>query len=311
MAALSWTTATKGSFMRSVASRLAAPAVRLARRTIGTFLRELPRVRKAAWQRRHYPAGTASIPLFVVGCQRSGTTMVLEVLDRSGETSVFHEYHRAAMEDFRLRAPEVIDRIVDESRAPVVVFKPITESQWTDRLLERHPQARAIWLFRRYQDVANSALAKWPGTNTTFVDAIREGEPAKLGWQTERISPEVQAVVNAVGADLSQAEGAAMFWYARNQLYFEQDLAHDPRVLLVQYEQLVQDPEGGFRRIFEFAGATFDPAFVRDVAPTSLGRRTFGPIRDSVKRICDEMMSRLVSTERALAGRGAQDPVTD
>jgi hypothetical protein len=281
------------SLASSLASRLPAPIAAFGRRTLGTALRELPRWRKARWQRRHRADGERAGLAFVFGTQRSGTTMLLEVLDRSRDSEVYHEYHSAAMDEFRLRPPSVIDGLVARSAARVIVLKPITESHRADWLLNRFPYARAIWVFRHYQDVANSAMAKWPGNNTEFVDRVREGNLQAMDWRGERVSEEVLATVRHLAEQpLSQAEGAVLFWYARNALYFEMDLASDPRVMLVKYDELVSHP-ARFAEIFRHVGIPFDPRSIEEVHASSVGRRPFGPIREDVREVCDAMMRRL------------------
>jgi hypothetical protein len=283
--------------------RLTDWVVTIGRRTLGTALRELPRWRKAWWQRRH-PAGNSRAGLvFVLGTQRSGTTMLLDVLDRSRDTEVHHEYDSAAMDAFRLRPPAVIDRLAERSAARVVVLKPITESHRADWLLNRFPDTRAIWVFRSYQDVANSAIAKWPGENTEFVDRVREGNLQALDWRGERVSEETLVTVRGLAQrSLGEPEGAALFWYARNALYFELDLVNDPRVLLVRYDALVAEPEE-FPSMFQFLGLPFDRRFVDSVSRTSIGRRPFGPIREDVRLLCDGMMQRLEDAQRAQVSR--------
>jgi hypothetical protein len=284
-----------------MASRLSAAAARFARRTLGTAVREWPRWRKAQWQRRH-PAGAPATLGFVVGAQRSGTTMLLEALDRSRQTAVYHEYHSQAMDAFRLRPLPVIERLAATSAAQVMVLKPLTESQSVDVLLERFPDAKAIWMFRGYQDVANSAVAKWPGDNTRFANAVRDGRLAGLDWQAERINPEVlELVAHLAGGDLTEQEGAALFWYARNHLYFDRKLHDDPRVRLVEYEELVSDPLNAFPGVFGHLGLSFEPRFVEGVTASSLGRRRFGPINPEIEAHLEGMMERLRAAKRTQA----------
>ena len=83
-----------------------------------------------------------------------------------------------------------------------------------------------------------------------------------------------------------------IFWYARNALYFEMDLASDPRVMLVKYDELVSQP-ARFAEIFRHVGIPFDPRSIEEVHASSVGRRPFGPIREDVQEVCDAMMRRL------------------
>ena len=83
------------------------------------------------------PAPGPAEPRFVFGCQRSGTTMLVQTLDRSPELWLYNEYHRAAFDDrLRLRSFEVIDLLINRCRAQQVLFKPLCDNQRADRNLE-------------------------------------------------------------------------------------------------------------------------------------------------------------------------------
>ena len=57
--------------------------------------------------------------VFVGGIQRSGTNLMIDVLERSIETDVFHERDRRAFQDFQMRPPEVIRHLLDATGQPV------------------------------------------------------------------------------------------------------------------------------------------------------------------------------------------------
>lgn len=274
--------------------RVKGVALDMARRTLGTARREWPRWRKARWQRSH-PSGQDSARLaFVVGSQRSGTTMLLEVLDRSRETVVYHEYHAQAMDAFHLRPLKVIESLAARSAAKLMVLKPLTETQRVPELLGRFPDSRAIWLFRSYQDVANSAIAMFPGKSWEFVEAVRAGDLASIGLRREEVSSVLQDLVKQLASpDAREQEAASLFWYARNQLYFDMDLEGDPRVLLVAYESLVTQPERYFPIIYRHLDLEFDQRHVANVRFGSLVRDPFGPINSAIQQACDEMLHRL------------------
>src|ERR1700721_775604 len=71
--------------------------------------------------------GGGDYVVFVGGVQRSGTEMVMDVLERSPDTRVFHEQDPRAFDRFELRADEVI-RPLARSVAPCVVFNPFCDN---------------------------------------------------------------------------------------------------------------------------------------------------------------------------------------
>ncbi|UCE86300.1 MAG: sulfotransferase [Deltaproteobacteria bacterium] len=264
----------------------------------------LARLRKHLWQRIHLRRPADKTALFVVGCHRSGTTMLASVMDRSPRSWVYHEGSRRAFHDYRLRAPEVVERRIADSRASTVVFKPICDAQWTDRILDRHPGSRAIWIYRRYADVVNSAVVKWGDHQKDIMRWIRDEDAERLGWRGERLSDENRDLVKRLyRAQMSPADGAALFWYLRNALFFELGLDRDPRVLTVRYEDLVTNPESEIERVYAHAGCRFEPAFAAGVFASSVGRTPSPPLEAEIRSLCDAMTSRLDAAHRSRPGR--------
>ena len=240
--------------------------------------------------------------VFEVGCQRSGTTMLGEVINRSLDTWVYFEHDRRAFRDFRLRTAEV-DRLARWPGRPVAVLKSIVDSQWTDRFLDRHPRSKAIWIYRGYADVARSAIAKWGGHQRRLIDGVRRRQLAELGWRGERLADHVVATIDRLHRpDLSVQEGAALFWWMRNSIVWDRGLADDERVLVVRYEDLVTDPTRYFERVFRFLGVSFDPAFVTDTTPSSARGQPLDHVHPDITSLCDTMQHRLDGAyERSLA----------
>ena len=93
--------------------------------------------------------------------------------------------------------------------------------------------------------------------------------------------------------DLSNEDAACLYWYLRNQLYFELALDQDPRVLIVQYEDAVLNKERGFRRIFDFLGFPYDPAVIGDVFTSSVRKNAPPDIDPAIREVCDALTVRL------------------
>ncbi|RMD61515.1 MAG: sulfotransferase family protein [Alphaproteobacteria bacterium] len=229
--------------------------------------------------------------LFVSGVQRSGTEMMMQVLERSFETDMFHESDARAFADYQMRERAVIHRLVDESRAPVVVIKALCEAQELRSLLDEFAPAKALWAVRRYEDMINSHLRKWTGCPQTIGDIVADRNAA--AWRGRGMSDETHALVSRYyHPDMTPASAVALFWVFRNRLFFEQGFDTDERVLVVRYEPLVRDPIAGFGRIFEFAGLKFSPRFVHDVHAGSIGKQRPPDIEPAIRELCDEMIAR-------------------
>lgn len=250
------------------------------------------RARKYAYQRLH-PARD-SMPVFIVGSQRSGTNMLLATLDRSFETWIYNEARRsAAFANWRIHPIEVLDSLIRRSYAKCVIFKPLCDSQWIDRLLGVHPNARAIWLYRHYRDVAGSAVREWGAHAKTVVGRIAKGELEAVGWRGERISQETVSLVRRLySPEMSDFAGAALRWYVRNQTYFDLALQRRSDVILARYEDLVLSPDKAFLALFGYLGLQYERRFAEQISSSSVGRFMNVDLPDEVERLCNSMLER-------------------
>ena len=94
----------------------------------------------------------------VAGVQRSGTNMLMDVLERSFETDVYHERDRRAFQDYLMREASAIKRLAGKSSGRVFVIKALCELDQLPFLMEEFTPAKVLWIVRGYNDMINSAL---------------------------------------------------------------------------------------------------------------------------------------------------------
>ncbi len=93
--------------------------------------------------------------------------------------------------------------------------------------------------------------------------------------------------------DITAEDGGCLYWYIRNQLYYDLELDKDPRVLIVNYEDAVLQQEQAFRRIFKFLGFPYDPQVVKDVFAGSVGKHPWPGVDGNIREVCDTLKTRL------------------
>jgi len=99
------------------------------------------------------------VPAFILGCQRSGTTICQNVFSGSKEVAVFRQGSKEVMtEGWRLRPYDEIQALIDRQKARVILFKPINDSQAALEILEQFDNSRVVWIYRHFHDTANSAV---------------------------------------------------------------------------------------------------------------------------------------------------------
>ncbi len=263
------------------------------------------------------------VPVFILGCQRSGTTICQNVFLEARGFGVFREGSRKAMtENWRLRPKRDIDRLIKQTRRSILLFKPINDSQWADYLLGDFENARIIWIYRSVFDTANSAVAKWQGSQRDMVKWIGDAfsdlpshdeamrrieEKPNYGIYAERLPEDaIEQLVRWTRAPLSEHTGAAILWYLRNRIVKDLGLMQDPRVLLVNYEEFVQGPVPQLERMCHFMGAKFEPELADGVFSSSIGKADLPDIDPDVRAACIELTDFLDTALEEQGGRVAE-----
>jgi len=110
-----------------------------------------------AWRQRLRPRPVAR-HVFVAGMQRSGTNLLMDVLDASAATRVFHETDPRAFVRYEMRDPAVIRQLAQSSPAPVFVIKALCELDRLPELMSLFAPSRTLWLVRDWRDSVHSAI---------------------------------------------------------------------------------------------------------------------------------------------------------
>jgi len=229
--------------------------------------------------------------VFVAGVQRSGTNMMMDVLEQSYDTDVYHETDNRAFEDYEMRSRTVIHRLVNTSKASVVVVKALCELHEVRQLLDEFAPAKGIWIIRDFADVVNSHLALWTSMPPNLGLIVKDRNAA--GWRGRGMSDTTHALVKKLyHPDISNASACALFWYFRNILFYEQGLDQDERVALVYYESLVTNPTEQFSRMFDFLGIQYSPRITNMVFATSVRKRSPRDIDPAIREICEVLAAR-------------------
>ena len=239
-----------------------------------------------------------NLHVFVAGMQRSGTNMLMDVLERNWLTDLYHETDSRAFDTYEMRERPVIHALVMRSRAPVFVIKALCELDQIKSLLDDFTPARSVWVVRDYNDSVSSALASF--RNFTHQVGRIATDRNSDSWRGRGMSDMTHTLVRRLYTpEMNDATAAALIWYFRNVLYFEQGLQHDSRVLLAHYEDMVTAPEREFPRIFDFIGLEYSPFVSRKVFASSIRRRALPPIAEPVRELCEELTQRMRTIQNA------------
>ena len=251
--------------------------------------------RKAIWRLTHDYSPDAKA-VFILGAQRSGTTLLLECFDRSMHFDVLGESSEA-MVNFRIKDDEHIRSKVRSSRHEFVVFKPLTDSHRAREFLSLLPGSLAIWAFRRVQDRVNSSVAKFGDHNLQILRGLSRGEGLER-WQAQGLTESDLAFIRTFDfSTMSPYTASALFWYLRNSLYFSLGLQDMPNVLPLAYEDLATEPEKTMQGVCRFLGAGYDDEMAGTVHAQSIGREE-SRLSDEVMALCGPLYDRLYEIQR-------------
>ncbi|MFH2052593.1 MAG: sulfotransferase domain-containing protein [bacterium] len=261
------------------------------------------RLGKRVGQFLRYRPGQDKTVLLVVGCQRSGTSMIHHLFRLDPSTVTYDEVSILSAGDraqhLRWTDPDLAVSRIARDRSPFVVAKPLVESQkllfWLDLL----PNGKALWMFRHYADVASSNV-KYFGERNGFDDLEPILRADGGDWRAENLDPaEVEIIRGLHRPDMPPHDAAALFWYARNSLFFSQGLDGDDRVRACSYDDLVTDPGTVMKAAYRFVGRPYPgDRILGDVFSGSVGLGRDLPLTPAVRDLCEGMLTRFAAVPR-------------
>jgi hypothetical protein len=236
--------------------------------------------------------------LFIVGCQRSGTTMMQGIFEKDLSAKVYGEFSKLSCHDqnkIRLNPLDQVEREIKKDTPPLVVLKPLVETQNLKELFDYFPSSKAVWMFRHFKDVAASNLKNFGESNgIKDLKPIFEGDPNN--WRSEGTSKHVREVVQKYfSEDMNELDAAALFWYARNSLFFDLNLENDSRVFMCRYEDLVHKPIETMKEIYAFTDSSYpeEEEITSNVKTSSVGKGKDVNLHHEIEALCNQMLKRL------------------
>lgn len=232
--------------------------------------------------------------ILIFGCQRSGTTMLQQTfLDRSWRVLILEEHDRRLVgpgpgETTWQEYSTVLGRI---RRLPfeVVAAKPLVESASATALMDAAGAVKAVWMLRHYPEVAQSNVRRF-GMDNPYRDLQPIRSRDALDWRYKGATEETWETVTALlDRRLTPFDAAALFWWTRNQLYFDQRLWEDDRIRILRYERACNQPDEVIRSLSDHIGLALP---VSSIAPR-VRAQSFPPkareLDPDVERLCRKL----------------------
>ncbi len=259
---------------------------------------------KPIYQKLRYDSNNKKI-IFIFGAMRSGTTLLSHVFNLMPYASVYGEYSVLSDKDkYKLRWNPINDikQEFEKSSAPLIVCKPLVESQNAKKILDAFPNSHAIWLYRHYADSSKSNIVKFGSTRgginniKPVVDQLFADNNDWTSWKTENVSENTRELIKEYYSDsMSPNDAAALFWYARNVIYFEQGLQNTERVHLLSYEDFIRNPKPFIELIFDKLDLNFnlDDKYFKYIHGSSIGKGEDFLLNENLKIVLTALYHRL------------------
>ncbi len=200
----------------------------------------------------------------------------------------------------RLKPLPEVRRRLERIRAPLLVLKPLVESQHMPSWLAGLDNSYAIWMYRRAENVAASDLSYFGrGNGERNLRLLLTNEPPN--WRGEVVPETTRSILSRhYQAGMDPHDAAALFWWARTSLFFDLRLDEHPDVRLCSYERLVGDPQRTMRSLYEFVGVAYpEQDITSGVHRGSADRKKDFQLSREVRELCDELWERLESVSSA------------
>jgi hypothetical protein len=200
-------------------------------------------------------------PVFIVGCRRSGTTLVSRVVDAHPAFSIYHEsfLYPVFRSELRwygdLRAPANLARLVADVRE--LLATQISEVPAPEAIRDAMSQASLSGVFGALLHLHARRQGKRRGGDKTpehhrYLAEIRRDFPASPVVFTMRDPRDTVLSIRRLFN--GSVEGAAHVWRRAYESY----RAHANEVHLMRYESLAREPEGEVRRLCAVLGEPFE-----------------------------------------------------
>jgi hypothetical protein len=234
--------------------------------------------------------------LFIVGSQRSGTNMLLNIFREDYYTNVYGEFSKLSAMDkgkIRLNPYNLVKKEINKDKAPFTILKPLVESQNILKLLDFFENSYALWIYRDYKDVASSDIKKFGlmnGINSLRPSILREPK----NWRSEGVSEEERNLIKKYFSEsMNPYDAAVLFWYLRNNLFYRLNLDENSKVILCKYEYLIANPKAVITKIYKTCNQKFPgERILNEIHLKSFGKGKSIDVSPEIESIANNLLQK-------------------
>lgn len=220
--------------------------------------------------------------LFIVGCPRSGTTLLQSLMAAHPEIASFPESHffqnlngswpwgswlGIASSKAKIKFDEFLHKVNQEQMCQYLPKISVFQGQYSSAFVKvldtiTQQQSKSIWLEKTPQHLLHINLIEKLVKDVKFIHIIRNGEDVVASLYDWALKyPET------IMSKLRDVDRSINLWTK----YVETSHRHlyKPNHILVSYERLVEDPQSTLIEICKFIGVDFDEIMLQQYAAAS------------------------------------------
>ena len=222
--------------------------------------------------------------IWVVGSGRSGTDILVHCLDRSIKVKTFNEDNSEAFDNWRLKSFDVIENVIKNSGADLVLFKPIVEAMKSQELMERYPNSKTVFITREYHDAIHSMIKFFGNEKINAINSWIDTDFKNFPL----VKNELRELIRNIWKEAPSIENASgIYWLVYNTSYLFMELYKDERVILTDYDSLVLQPEKTLMRVCNFIGLDFSKTMIKNIYSSSVKHKAIPNLHPNLNESCD------------------------
>lgn len=256
-------------------------------------------ISKSIFQPLIYTRSGKKIIIFIIACQRSGTSIMMKVFKKDFRSKVYEdEFSAVTSEDerdhIRFNNFESLDRIFFNAHAKIIITKPLVELQNILTYFKHFNGSKAIWMYRYYKDVAYSNITHF-GRDNGIKNLLPIIKNEQSNWRSENLPSDIRKIVlENFDEKMNPYDAAALFWYVRNSLFFKLGLDKRTNIVICKYEDFVHYPRENMRRIYDFMDLKYPgDKIVDEVHVRALGKGRDLQLSEPISYLCESLYQKM------------------
>lgn len=186
--------------------------------------------------------------IFVLGYGRSGTSIVIRLLNHFTQIDAHGETSKYFMSNYEIDL-ERFGQYLKDNKFKHIALKPILNSFKGKDFLSLYPNSKIIWMVRNYEDVIHSALKKFGDRVALSLKEYVLHDEGN-GWLAKSLPDREKKIIKEMNTEKFLIEDwMALVWWSVNHYMIAEELYKDEKFLLVRYEDLLSNPEKTLDRI--------------------------------------------------------------